>query len=200
MRTFYISLAIFIALVAWLLHKPIPEPAQGARALTDSEVLYVEKTFNYAMDNLKQGEHMDWSVAGINGRISVGKLYQSKMKVECRNYVEIARSYVAQNTEAGIACRRQGNEGWCRLGPNVPQSCALEVMESSFSKSMRFAAMQGSHMIDSALGTNVNVGSDGLAPPTPTISGIGGGLPDVNMPDVGGDVHVPAPWEWDKKK
>lgn len=198
MKTFYISVAIFIALVAWLLNKPIPKQAQVARAFTDAEVIYIDKSFDYAMDNLKEGEHADWSTAGVNGRISVGQLFKSKLKADCRNYVEIARTYDAQKTESGVACKRHDEEGWCRLPTKVPQSCALEVTESSITKRTRYAIMQGSQMIDRALGTSVNVSNDHLAPPVPTVPSIGG-LPEVHAPDISTDVHLPAPWEWDKK-
>lgn len=157
MRTFYIATAVFVLLVAWLLHKPIPKQAQVARAFTDAEVEYLEKTFDYAMESLKAGEHMDWSAAAVNGRISVGKEYTSAQKIQCRNYIEIARTYDAQKVESGIACKRVGKDGWCRLNPDDAQSCALEVAESSLIKRGRFSILQGNQMIDTLMGTRVDM-------------------------------------------
>lgn len=199
MRTFYIATAIFLLFIAWLLHKPIPRAPQVAREFTDSEIEYLEKTFDYAMETLKAGEHMDWSVAAVNGRISAGKEYVSTQKASCRNYIEIARTYDAQKVESGIACKRVGKDGWCRLNPDNAQSCALEVAESSLAKRGRFAILQGSQMIDQLMGKRIDVDGSRLVPHAPSV-----GLPAVNAPHMQkpdiepGDFRPPLPWDPEK--
>lgn len=197
MRTFYITLAIVVAWVAWQLNKPIPKKQQVARAFTDAEVEYLEKTFDYAMDNLKAGEHMDWSAAAVNGRIAAGAPYTSKQKADCRNYVEVARTYNAQKVESGIACKRSGKEGWCRLHMNDAESCALEVAESSLIKRARFAILQGNQIIDKMMGTRVEMDTNGLVPSmpsvrTPDMPSVE--MPHIEQPDAARTIHSILPW------
>lgn len=200
MRTFYISVAVFIAIVAWLLNKPIPKQSQVARAFTDAEVEYIEKSFDYAMDTLKPDEHFDWSVAGVNARISASSSFVSSQKADCRYYVEVMRTADDQRTENGIACKRTDEDGWCRVvGDNVPQSCALEKTASQEAKRARFAIMQGVQVVDEMLGGNVSVSGDGLAPSRP--GGISGpGFSPVEKPDLKpSDFRPPMFWEKEKQ-
>ncbi|MDX2072950.1 MAG: hypothetical protein SFX19_01140 [Alphaproteobacteria bacterium] len=196
MRTFYITLAIIVAWVTWQLNKPITRAPQVARAFTDSEIDYLEKTFDYAMDNLKEGEYQDWSVAAVNGRISVGKHYVSKQKADCRHYVEVARTHDAQKVESGVACKRQGKAGWCRVHGDNPQSCALEKLESPLKKRARFAILQGNQVIDDLLGTSVGVNTDGMVPHTPNLSAPSVNTPQFERPDIdSSDFRPPMPWD-----
>jgi len=196
MRTFYIALSVFILCVAWLLHKPIPRKAPVAREFTDSEIEYLEKSFDYAMDNMKQGEYLDWSAAAVNGRISVGNVYQSKQKATCRNYIEIARTYEAQKVESGIACKRTSKDGWCRLKVNDAESCALELVESPITKRSRFAILQGSQIIDDLLGTGINADKERLSPHAPSGSMPTLGPVGISKPDLEpSDFRPPMPWD-----
>ena len=196
MRTFYITLLVLLGLVAWLLNKPIAKQAQVARSFSDSEIEYLEKNFNYAMENARAGEYSDWSVAAVNGRIAAGAPYRSKQKAACREYVEVARTYDAQKVESGVACKRQGKDGWCRIPKGNPESCALEVMESSLKKRARFAILAGSQAIDSVMGMRVNMSTDGLVPNAPSISTPSLHAPDINTPDIEpGDFRPPMPWD-----
>lgn len=199
MRIFYISLTIFVLIVAWLLNKPIPKQPVVARAFTDAEVEYIEKSFDYAMETLKDGDAFDWSAAGVNARISASAIFLSNQKADCRHYVEIMRTADSQRTEKGLACKRSGEQGWCRLSYDVPQSCALEKTDSQLAKRARFSIMQGAQMIDGLLGNDVSMGNGGLAPSSPTIDPINTGRPNVEKPKVTPhDFHPPMPWEKSK--
>ncbi len=200
MRTFYIATTVFVLFIAWLLHEPIPRAPQVARAFTDAEIDYLEKSFDYAMDMLNAGDHMDWSIAAVNGRISAGKQYTSTQKANCRNYIEIARTYDAQKVESGIACKRSGKDGWCRLNANDAQSCALEVAESSIIKRSRFAILQGTQILDEAMGNAMSIDPKAMLPTMPHIR-----TPDmpnmpsietphIEKPDISGAVHSILPW------
>lgn len=198
MRTFYITLALVVCWVAWQLHKPIPKQAQYAREFTDSEIEYLERSFDYAMDNLKSGEQFDWSTAGVNGRIAVGDEYQSKQKATCRNYIEIARTYDSQKIDSGIACKRDDEDGWCRLHIGNAESCALEVAESPYAKRMRYAILQGNQILDEVMATRVHVDTSKLIPKAPHITVPSIGPIDVPHPDLG-DISLRPPLPWDKK-
>lgn len=197
MRTFYIAAAIFTVFVIWLLNKPIPKREQVARAFTDAEIEYLEKSFDYAMDNTPKGEYLDWSVAAVNGRIAAGEEYTSKRNSECRRYVEVARTYEAQKVDSGIACKRQGDkEGWCRIHEGNPETCALEVPESILKKRMRYAIMTGNQTIDRLLSTRIGIDTDGMIPHVPGIKTpyIG----PIDTPDIDiqpGDLRPPMPWD-----
>lgn len=199
MRTFVIALALVGLFVVWLLNKPIPQKTQVARAFTDSEIEYLEKSFDYAMDTLEDGQTYDWSVAAVNGRISAGKTYQSKQKATCRPFAEVARTHSAQKVDAGAACKRVGREGWCRVYGENPQSCALEKQEAMLTKRTRFAIMQGTQMLDSAASTILGIDPGSMLPNAPHVSS-----PD--MPYVGPigapsldleprDFRPPMPWD-----
>lgn len=200
MKTFYIALALFILFVAWLLNKPIPRKPQVARAFTAAEIDYLEKSFDYAMDNLKEGEYLDWSAAAVNGRISVGKTYTSSQKATCRPYVEVARTTTSQKVEHALACKRTGKDGWCRVYGENPPSCALEEPESFITKQTRFAILQGNQMIDSAMGKIMGIDPKSMLPKMPSVDmpdmpGIGT-LPDVSLPDIDpGDFRPSLPWD-----
>lgn len=200
MRTFYIASALFVLFIAYLLQKPIPKQQQVARSFSASEIDYLEKSFDYAMDSLKEGEFLDWSAAAVNGRISVGNAYESRKGATCRQYVEVARTHDAQKVTGGIACKRQGKDGWCRIqDQHAPQSCALEVMESSVAKQSRYAILRGSQMLDQAWSKVTGVDVKGMLPNAPHIKAPG--MPDVTAPDVSmpdfepGDFRPPMPWD-----
>ncbi len=196
MRTFLIATVLFLAFIGWLLHKPIPKQVPVARAFTDAEVAYLEKSFDYAMDTLDEGQYLDWSTAGVNGRIAVGKPYTSKQKAICRNYIEVARTHDAQKVDSSIACKRQGKDGWCRVHGDNPQSCALETEESTLKKRARFAILQGSQTIDQLMGTRVGIDTSGLTPHIPKAYVPSIHAPDIQTPDLEpSDFRPPMPWD-----
>jgi hypothetical protein len=200
MRTFYIATALFTLFVLWLLNKPIPKQQPVARAFNGAEIDYLEKSFDYAMDTLKEGEYLDWSAAAVNGRISVGKVYESGKKATCRKYVEVARTYDAQKVDAGVACKRVGKDGWCRVHGENPQSCALEVAESSIMKQSRYAILQGSQMLDAAMAKTMGIDVKGMTPSAPQVGRPGvpslGQMPEFQKPEFEpGDFRPPMPWD-----
>jgi hypothetical protein len=199
MRTFYIALTIFVLLVAWLLNKPIPKQASVVRAFNSAEIEYLEKSFDHAMDNLKPGEFLDWSAAGVNGRISAGDEYHSQRKAQCRPYIEVSRTYQAQKVESAVACKRAGKEGWCRIYGDNPQSCALEKPESVLVKQARFSILQGEQVIDAATAAAMGLDPSAMMPEMPSVNapempGVGmPGLPGIDIEP--GDLRPPMPWD-----
>jgi len=197
MRTFYIALTVFILIVAWLLNKPIPKKPQVERAFTAAEIDYLEKTFDYAMETLGEGEYLDWSAAGVNGRISVSKQFDSSRGAQCRKYVEVARTYKAQKVESALACKRSGKDGWCRVYGENPPSCALEVQESMLAKQTRYAILQGEQIIDEATRDAMNIDPSKMLPSLPKMhmpAMPSLGIPEVETPDMP-SLRPPMPWD-----
>lgn len=122
-----------LALAAWLLYEavirpPAPvAPESSAAWLSPAEQEYYRKVFDYAMDNTDAGQSYAWKSYGGSGDISPGKPFVSKSKSACREFSEHIRVGGAEETRSGIACRREGREGWCRLEKGQALTCALET-------------------------------------------------------------------------
>lgn len=90
---------------------------------------YYLRVFNYVMDNIKNDEPYHWESNKEKGDIRVGEEYISKSKSLCRNFTE---TFVIDNQSGkseGAACKRDGNNGWCRLKNTDAHTCALEEPE-----------------------------------------------------------------------
>lgn len=200
MKVFYVLLALLALWVYSLLNKPIPKQQQVARAFTATEIDYLEQSFYYAMDTLKEGEYLDWSAAAVNGRITVGKPYESGKKALCRPYVEVARTYDAQKVDNGIACKRVGKEGWCRVHGENPQSCALETEESTITKQARYTILRGTQILDEGVAKLMGIDAKGMVPNAPNVNVRGmpsiGQVPEFQTPDFEPrDFRPPMPWD-----
>lgn len=115
----------------WSLFEPqTPEPApshQGhSGSLTAAEQQYYLTMFDYTMDNVQPGHSQSWSTHSANGRITVEEPFLSKSKSNCRRYTESIAFANKQHASQGVACKRQGDNGWCRLKENGPLTCAME--------------------------------------------------------------------------
>ena len=205
MRTFFISLGLFLLLLVWLLNKPIERQAREFRGFSAPELQYLERTFDYAMDNLPASKHYDWQTSSVTGRIAASEPFESQAKSICRAYTEVYVTSKRQGLTKGYGCKRQGKDGWCRLDAQDVQSCALEDLEWSVSKRARIAMMQGGQMIDQATGM-VSSEANQLAndarnihgpsiPDAPNVS-----MPSFSAPDIDlKDFRPPMPWDPEKK-
>ena len=205
MRTFYISLGLFLILLIWLLNKPIAHQAREFHGFNAPELHYLERNFDYAMDNLPAGKHYDWKTASVTGRIAASEPFESKAKATCRAYTEVYVTSKRQGLTKGYGCKRQGKDGWCRLDAQDVQSCALEELEWSVSKRARIAMMQGGQLVDQTTGmvkreagqlaNDVNNLHGPSVPDAPDIS-----MPSFEMPDIDlKDFRPPMPWDSEKK-
>jgi len=144
-----------------LVHAP-PRPGE----LSDVEKQYYIQVFDYVMTNLNAKDKYDWKSSDPNlGTIVVGETFISKSSSTCRAFSE---SYIIgdnKSTAEGIACKREGNEGWCRLKKTDAQTCAMEG--SSTFGNFSFP------------GVNYNVS-------TPRVSINTGGIGSVGAPKVNG--------------
>ena len=200
----FIATIIVLAAVAyWFVYMrgdeaPPPPLTYSASfsALSDAEKAYYEKMFDYSMDMMRPGQGYDWQTYGGKGKITAGEPFVSKSNVHCRPFDEVFYAGETPYRYEGIACKRQGREGWCRLKKTDALTCALERMESPVTKGARQVILKGGEVVDSIAGTNIGGGAD---VPSGSVSAPGG--PSLNAPDVKSpklepkDFRPPMPWE-----
>ncbi len=95
--------------------------------LSDADRAYRTKVFDYAMESVAKDQSYTWTSPNASGIITVEDFYISKSKSDCRKYVEVYRVGKEQFDSIGVACRRNGADGWCRIPPGGAQTCALEA-------------------------------------------------------------------------
>lgn len=159
-----------------------PFPALAANpsslsALSDHEKTYYEKIFAYTMDNVAGGQKFQWATHSGQGTIAVEEMFVSKSGVPCRRYFEQFKVQQVDGALKGVACKRQGKEGWCRLKPSNAYTCAMEDPAYMFSMPSinapdmsigpvgnPFAGASVNTNINTDINTNVDV--DGAKPNT----------------------------------
>jgi hypothetical protein len=199
MRTFWISLFLFICFIVWLLNKPIEHKLGHFTGFSSAELNYIDQTFNYSMDQAKPNEQIDWSTSTVNGRIVLTQEFKSKSGSTCRAYTETYRTTQYEQILKGYGCKRSEDEGWCRLRETDAQTCALEDRSFFFGRASQ-ALLAGGELITRFIGGGSDAKSEskqiGIPPLNPS-TGLPS-LPDVKMPK--GSLHVPMPWEIDHEK
>jgi hypothetical protein len=126
-------IALFLAFAFAGLPAHAKETPSSLSLLSDAEKSYYEQIFGYSMDNLAGGQRYTWKSYSGFGSIVVEDVFISKSGYPCRGYAE---TYNVQNQEGayrGIACKRQGKEGWCKLKPGNAKTCAMEDRRFMFS-------------------------------------------------------------------
>ena len=91
---------------------------------------YYIRIFNYVMDNIKDDKPYHWKSGTGEGDIRVSKEYTSKSKSLCRNFTETFVIANQAERSAGVACKRNGNSGWCRLKNEDAHTCAFEAPQN----------------------------------------------------------------------
>lgn len=98
--------------------------------MDEAERDYYDKLFDYVMDNRADGQTYDWKSYRAYGRLTPASKETHENTV-CRPFHEIIG--LKDESEAafnGIACKRVGSDGWCRLPKGELRSCALEKPRS----------------------------------------------------------------------
>ena len=137
--------------------------AAQAPGLSSAEQSYYEKVFYYTMDNVQPGQKFDWASYSGKGTINVDAPFVSKSGSTCRNFSE---TYTVQGKEGagkGVACKRGGEEGWCKLKTDNALTCAMEGPPSLFTGATGIA-LPNVDVPGVNVSGNVNVG--GIAPTT----------------------------------
>lgn len=146
----------------------------GPAGLSQEELAYHEQVFFYTLDHMADGQGYDWKTYSASGRVTAQKPFTSKSGYYCRAFEE-SYSIAGQNSgDKGIACKRQGRDGWCRLKETQALTCALELPADP---SLNMAGQQVTI-------PGVNVGGRGAG-------GSGADGPDVNV----NAPHVESPFD-----
>lgn len=97
------------------------------KAMDSAERSYYFQMFDYSMSNAKAGEKREWKSYNSSGQFVAEVPFVSSSNATCRKYREtmVSGKYNAE-VKNGVACKRVGREGWCRLKEGDMQSCALE--------------------------------------------------------------------------
>lgn len=125
-----------LALALWLMWGPMilsetaPLPSNSpASKLSDVERVYYRQVFDYTMDTVRAGGRYDWQTYSATGSITVSETFVSQSEARCRRFSENFVMGSLQETASGIACKRQGKDGWCRLHEKSALTCAMEPPE-----------------------------------------------------------------------
>mgnify|MGYP001591778159 FL=1 len=116
----------------FLLLLALPAFAEDSNITTENELtgkqrIYYIRVFNYTMDNIKANESFHWDAIPNKGDIHVGEEYISKSKALCRDFTETFEINKKAEKRSGTACKRDGNNGWCKLkNTDKASTCALE--------------------------------------------------------------------------
>lgn len=122
-----------LALAAWLAYGAFVRPqapvAPGSSTtyLLPAEQEYYRQSFDYTMNHIEAGKPYEWASYSGSGTIVPGALFVSKSKSSCREFSEAFTVGGVADKREGIACRREGREGWCRLRKDQAQTCAMEA-------------------------------------------------------------------------
>lgn len=176
MKYFFAILIVAAGLYYWF--KPAEDTiykGTGGHTLSDAEKVYYLQSFDYAMSMMADGQTHTWESFNGKGTIAPRQLYTSKSKANCRQFSENFTIGGYAGTQEGIACKRNGKDGWCRIKSGNVESCALEDK----SIAINFGGLN--------LGTvsigSISVGNVSVDIPSGNAGGIGGvGTPD--MPDT----------------
>lgn len=141
--------------------------------LSSVEKDYYIKVFDYAMTVVEPGKSYDWQGHFENrGKITVDEPFQSKSSSTCRNFSETFTIGGIAGKSEGVACKRNGDDGWCRLKKTDALTCALETPGTM----VGFDFPGGNYN-----GPNVNVGIGGINTPgvhAPTAPGVNTDAPN----------------------
>ena len=94
--------------------------------LSDAERKYYALSFAYTMDAVQAGTPYAWGSYSGKGEITPSAAFISKSRSVCRNFTETYTIGGAAGAGEGIGCKRNGDEGWCKLRKGQAMTCAME--------------------------------------------------------------------------
>lgn len=164
--------------IVMLVFLPHASWAAGLDDLSGAEQSYHEKIFDYVMNNVDPDKSYDWSSFSGKGTIKVGQPFVSKSRSSCRPFAEDFTIGGSAGAISGYACKRAGDDGWCRLKTGAMLSCALENPGYSIGGGSYSVSAPTVHAPD------VNVGD--INAPNVTINGPNISAPNIHAPTLGG--------------
>lgn len=114
-----------------------PQNSTALMQLTDAELSYYRQVFDYTMAVTKSGERYEWKSEHGRGFFAPSDPFTSKSGSTCRKFTEEYEVGSQSATLEGVACKREGREGWCRLKKTDAQTCAMEPPLSATDKAAR---------------------------------------------------------------
>lgn len=131
-----IAVALFLGWWVWGYFFPGERPtlpqSSTVTQLSDAEITYYKQVFDYTMAVTKPGEKYEWQSYNGNGYLKPDVSFISKSGATCRNFSEEYTIGVSKGYAEGVACKRDGKDGWCRLKKIDAMTCAMERAESFF--------------------------------------------------------------------
>ncbi|NBX03060.1 MAG: hypothetical protein EBR02_03140 [Alphaproteobacteria bacterium] len=94
--------------------------------LSDAERKYYALSFSYTMDAIAPGASYAWGSYSGKGNIAPQEKFISKSKSLCRKFTESFNIGGLQGGNDGVACKRNGDDGWCKLRKGQVMTCAME--------------------------------------------------------------------------
>ncbi|MFW0776940.1 MAG: hypothetical protein ACN2B6_04385 [Rickettsiales bacterium] len=153
--------------------EPVSLPARPGE-LSDVEKEYYVKVFDYAIATISADGQYDWKSSDTNnGVITAGELFTSKSGYTCRGFAEAFNIGGEQGQHQGIACKRKGADGWCRLKESDALTCALETPATAVA--------------------NYNFPGADTTTPNIAISGGIGGIGGISIPSTPGGSRPSSP-------
>jgi surface antigen len=127
----FIALACFIIWVWPMIFQKSPvstvvPTGSALGGMTDVEQQYYRQVFDYVMEEVKADSPYDWQTASGRGTINASAPFESKSGATCRSFSESYTIGGNGGSVEGVACRRQGRDGWCRLKRSDALTCAME--------------------------------------------------------------------------
>lgn len=160
----------FFAPLPTPVQSPPPIPLDGELSADDSR--YHATMFEYALNTVTTPVPFEWKAYSGRGNITLTPAFKSKSGAICRNYQETIMLAKGNVHYAGVACKRRGEAGWCRLRENA------EALSCAFEKAP---------LIPSVNVPGVHVETPEINPQMPNVNA--GGIGQVGTPDI----YVPAP-------
>lgn len=160
-----VGIALFWAIMG-LFPKRNPEASLSGTP-TAADQSYHGQIFDYVMTAVEPGVSYAWKTTSVRGAITADAGYKSKSGSLCRAFREEIETAYAKGQQQGIACKRGGDDGWCRLNKDNAQTCAMETGNFTFNiGGFNFGSLP------SVGSVNVNTGDVNVT------------LPAVNAPNV----------------
>ncbi len=109
----------------------LPVMAQAAgnpqtASLSSAEQAYYDMVFSYTMEVNEAGKPYAWESYNAKGSILPGERFVSKSGYTCRNFTQTFVIGGQNGKDGGVACKRLGRDGWCRLNHGNALTCAME--------------------------------------------------------------------------
>lgn len=123
----FIALFLLLLTAAPAFAAPVPHSIGRLYAsLPQQERDYYITIFDYSMTHMRAKQAYEWKTTTASGSFTPDKPFEANGTV-CRKFNEtMSVDDRYSMASSGLACKRQGKEGWCRLRAGDAKTCAME--------------------------------------------------------------------------